>query len=421
MRTVKQLGVKDPSAIRFAYGLVVETERRKNLVDKFINTVVAPKKLSEYNLGIQAFLRLYVYQTRVHKSWGRINLKEAENIASLGRAILGWEVMREVEPHLGFLLTQKLEPIIETASNTEKVALQTFHPSWFVEYCFKLFGQQEALAFLEGSQSPPPTYIRINTLVAAEDATLQKLAAEGVELEKTALLNHTYRVITTKKPLNALPSYASGEFYVQDKASCFATQAAAPETDSTVFDICAAPGAKTTYIGQLMGNQGAIYSLDFSAKRMKTWQKETARMGSKIAEPLVADVTVSVPLVGEADLLILDPPCTSTGVFAKQPSAKWRLSPNSIKNMAEIQWQMINNCAEKVKDGGTLAYSTCSITLEENEGIIERFLKEHSEFKLVDIEPKIGYPGLNGLTQCQRLYPHIHQCNGFFIAKLKKQ
>ena len=170
-----------------------------------------------------------------------------------------------------------------------------------------------------------------------------------------------------------------------------------------------------------MNNQGTIISIDFSAKRMTTWKKETLRMGSKIAEPLVADVTVSVPLVGDADLLILDPPCTSTGVFAKQPSAKWRLSPNSIKNMAEIQWQMINNCAEKVKDRGTLAYSTCSITLEENEGIIERFLKEHSEFKLVDVEPKIGLSGLNGLVQCQRLYPHLHQCNGFFLAKLKKQ
>jgi len=421
MRTVKQLGIRDPVVIRFAYGLVVETERRKNLLDRFVNAVGAPKKIGEYNLGIQAFLRLYVYQTRVHKNWGKTNVKEAENIASLGRAILGWEVMREVEPYLGFLLTQKIEPILETANDMEKVALQTFHPAWFVEYCFKLFGQQEAVAFLEGSQSPPPTYVRINTLAAAEDATVHKLAVEGVELEKIAALQHTYKVLATKKPLNALPSYASGEFYIQDKASCFATQAAAPETGSTVFDICAAPGAKTTYIAQLMNNQGTIISIDFSAKRMTTWKKETLRMGSKIAEPLVADVTVSVPLVGDADLLILDPPCTSTGVFAKQPSAKWRLSPNSIKNMAEIQWQMINNCAEKVKEGGTLAYSTCSITIEENEGIIERFLKEHSEFKLVDIEPKIGLSGLNGLVQCQRLYPHLHQCNGFFLAKLKKQ
>jgi 16S rRNA (cytosine967-C5)-methyltransferase len=267
----------------------------------------------------------------------------------------------------------------------------------------------------------PPTYIRINTLAAAEEATVQKLNAEGVELEKTPLLNYTYKVLASKKPLNALPSYAEGLFYVQDKASCFATQAANPKPGNTLFDVCAAPGAKTTFLAQLMQNQGAIYSVDFSAKRMKTWKKETSRMGTKIAEPVVADAMVSVPLLGEADLVVLDPPCTSTGVFGKQPSAKWRLSPNSIRNMSELQWQMINNCAEKVAKGSILAYSTCSITLEENEGIIERFLKEHPEFTLMDIEPKIGMPGLNGLTKCQRLYPHIHQCNGFFIAKLQKQ
>ena len=329
--------------------------------------------------------------------------------------------MREIEPFLGFLLTKKLESITQNISEAERISLQTFHPVWFVEYCIKLFGHDQAIAFLNGSMKSPPTYIRVNTLTATEEATVQKLTQEGVELEKTPLLNYTYKVLSSKKPLNALPSYAAGSFYVQDKASCFATQAANPKPGNTVFDVCAAPGAKTTFIAQLMQNQGNIYSLDFSSKRMKTWKKETTRMGTKIAEPLVADATLSVPLLGEADLVILDPPCTSTGVFAKQPSSKWRLSPNSIQNMSELQWQMINNCAEKVATGGVLAYSTCSITVEENEGIIERFLKEHPEFTLMDIEPKIGMPGLNGLTQCQRLYPHIHQCNGFFIAKLQKQ
>jgi 16S rRNA (cytosine967-C5)-methyltransferase len=420
MRTVKQLGVKDPSAIRFAYGLVVETERRKNLVDRVINETVAPKKIGEYNLGIQAFLRLYVYQTRLVKSWEKINLKEAENIANMGRAILGWQTMREVEPFLGFLLTKKLSSIMEKANEVEKISLQTFHPVWFVEYCIKLFGQNEAITFLNGSMKTPPTYIRINTLKATEESTLQKLKEESVELQKTEPLKFTYKVLSTKKPLNALPSYAEGLFYIQDKASCFATQVANPQPGNIVFDVCAAPGAKTTFIAQLMQNQGNIISVDFSPKRMKTWQKENKRMGAKIANPLVADISVSIPVLGEADIVVLDPPCTSTGVFAKQPSAKWRLSPKSIQNMSGLQWQMINNCADKVAKGGFIAYSTCSVTMEENEGIIERFLREHPEFTLADIEPKIGMPGLNGLTKCQRLYPHIHQCNGFFIAKLQK-
>ena len=420
-RTIKQLGASDPNAIRFAYGLVVETTRRRNLIDKFVNTVAAPKKIGEYNLGIQSFLRLYVYQTRVAKNWAKINLQEAESIASLGRSILGWETVREVEPILGFLLTRQLEPILKAANDVERVSLQTFHPSWFVRYCYRLFGRNEAIAFLEGSVNPPPTYIRVNTLAAAEEAIVQKLEAEGVKIEKAEPLKFTYKIGEMKKPLNTLPSYKEGLFYIQDKASCFAAEAADPKPGNVVFDVCAAPGAKTTYLAQLMHNEGSIGSVDFSNRRMKVWKKEAARMGAKIAEPVIADACAALPFNTQADLVVLDPPCTSTGVFAKQPSAKWRLRPKSIEKMAAIQWKMINSCAEKVAAGGALTYSTCSITVEENEMIIERFLKWHPEFTLAEITPKVGLPGLRGLTKCQRLYPQLHQCNGFFIAKLQKE
>ena len=143
-------------------------------------------------------------------------------------------------------------------------------------------------------------------------------------------------------------------------------------------------------------------------------------MGVKIAQPVITDARVSLPFELEADVVVLDPPCTSTGVFGKLPSAKWRLRPRSIEKMTEVQWRMINNCAERVKAGGVLAYSTCSITVEENELIVERFLKWHSEFALTEITPKMGLPGLRGLEKCRRLYPHVHECNGFFIAKLQK-
>jgi 16S rRNA (cytosine967-C5)-methyltransferase len=420
-KTIKQLGLKEPNAIRYAYGLVVETTRRRNLMDKFVNTVVAPKKIGEYNLGVQAFLRLYVYQTRVQKNWGKINLQEAQHIASLGRAILGWQTLREVEPFLGFLLTRQLEPILKAPRDEERVSLETFHPSWFVKYCYSLMGRSEAIAFLKGSMNPPPAYIRVNTLAETEEAITRKLEAQGVKLEKTVSLKHTYKVLETKQPLSALLSYREGLFYVQDKASCFAAEAADPKQGNTVFDVCAAPGAKTSYLAQLMQNNGAIYSVDFSSRRMQTWKRETARMGAKIAEPIIADACGTLPFSSEADLVVLDPPCTGTGIFAKQPSAKWRISPKSIEKMAEIQWNMINSCAEKTASGGVLIYSTCSIAVEENEMIIEQFLREHREFSLAEIEPKIGLSGLRGLTQCRRLYPHIHQCNGFFIAKLQKQ
>lgn len=225
----------------------------------------------------------------------------------------------------------------------------------------------------------------------------------------------------TRKPLAQTRSFREGLFYVQDKASCLAVEVANPKPGDVVLDVCAAPGAKTTYIVQLMKNLGTIYSIDYSRRRMNAWKYEMKRMGVENTEPVIADAQKPLPVEVDADLVILDPPCTSTGAFGKTPSAKWRLTKQSVFNMAKIQWNMLNNCAEKVKEGGCLVYSTCSISLEENEMLLERFLKWNLNFTLVDTVPRTGLPGFRGQDRCQRLYPQLHSCNGFFVAKMMKE
>jgi 16S rRNA (cytosine967-C5)-methyltransferase len=419
-KTVNQLDINDPDAIKFAHMLVCETVRRQNFIDSFINEALKPDSITEFNLGIQSFLQLYVYQTRIAKNWPKIDIEEAENIARMGRSILGWKALRKIEHVLGVLLTQRPVSVLEGASDEERIGLMTFHPAWFVKYCFRLFGRKEAITMLEANMQPPPTYVRLNTLRADENAILQKLSEERIRVKKVEQLKYAYAVLDTKKPLTCTVSFREGLFYIQDKASCFAAEVANPRPGMIVLDVCAAPGAKTTYLAQLMQNRGAIYSLDYSKRRMNVWKNEVALMGVEIAVPTISDGSGPLPLTIEADMVVLDPPCTSTGSFGKLPSAKWRLTRRSVEKMAQIQWQMINNCAERVKPGGALIYSTCSITVEENEIIVERFLKWHPEFSLTDISSKMGLPGLRGLEECRRLYPHIHQCSGFFIARLSR-
>jgi 16S rRNA (cytosine967-C5)-methyltransferase len=420
-RTAKQLDVSDVNTLRFAHGLLCETVRHLNFIDRFINEVLKPKAVSEFTLGVQSFLRLYVYQMRIAKKWSKIDVEEAKNVVRLARSILGWKTLQKVEPFLGLLLTENPALVLQGLGDEERVGLLTFHPTWFVRYCFKLFGRKEALAMLEANLENPPTYIRLNTLKGNENEILEKLAEDKVKTEKVKGLIHTYKVLGTKQPLTRTKSFQEGLFYIQDKASCFAAEVANPKPGMVILDVCAAPGAKTTYLAQLMQNRGTIYSIDYLRRRMSVWEKEVTRMGVEIAEPIIADACSPLPFAVEADMVILDPPCTSTGAFAKLPSAKWRLTARSVEKMAEIQWQMLGKSAEKVKPGGILVYSTCSITVEENEMLIERFLKWHPEFSLAEIEPKIGLPGLRGMEKCRRLYPHIHECNGFFIAKLLKR
>ena len=416
MKAVKQLRLKYSEAIGLAHKLVYETMRRKNFIDRFASTALAPHSLEHFNLDIRAFLRLYIYQTKFVKA----GFKDAVKMASLGRSILGWRELQEVEVALGKILKMEPESILEGLGFEERIGLVTGHPTWFVSYSIQLLEKNEASRFLESSNRFLPTYIRINTLKGTETSLLRRLTEEGIVLEEVKQLNHTYKVVETAKPLVRTESFRNGLFYIQDKASSLAVEVADPLPRMTVLDICAAPGGKTTYFAQLMKNEGTIYSVDYSKKRMQIWDIETKRMGVKIAVPIVLDARVYFPLKISADLVFLDPPCSGTGVFSRSPSARWRITKDSVNKMADIQWRMLNESLKCVKEGGFLVYSTCSITVEENEILVEKLLKLHPELELVNTTPKLGVSGLRDLTKCQRLYPHMHDCSGFFVAKLVK-
>ncbi|TRO45984.1 NOL1/NOP2/sun family putative RNA methylase [Candidatus Bathyarchaeota archaeon] len=417
IKIIKQLKIKDPKAIGLAHRLVTETLRKKNFIDFILNTVLEPQQLNDLKIQTQTFLRLYFYETKLSDS----NIDKAQRIAQMGRKILGWWKLNDIESVLGKLLSINTENAIKELEETEKVALKTYHPPWFVKYCYRLFGRAEALKFLEKSAYITPVYIRLNTLKATNEVLIKKIQDEQITFEKVSQLKHTYKLLETKKPLTRTESFKQGLFFIQDKASCLAAEVADPKQYTTVLDICAAPGSKTTYLAQLMNNTGNVFSFDYSSRRIRVWKREAKRMGTKNVQPIVSDVRTGLPLKVFADLVILDPPCTSTGTFGKNPDAKWRLTKRSILGMSRIQAQMLDNCKDYVKKGGFLVYSTCSITIEENEMIIQNFLKYNPEFKLVEPNPRIGLPGLRGLTKCQRLYPHIHECNGFFIAKMEKE
>jgi 16S rRNA (cytosine967-C5)-methyltransferase len=419
-RTIKQLNVSDLNSVRLANILVYETTRRRNFIDAFINQALKPKTIDQVRLGVQAFLRLYVYQTRIAKNWARVDAKEAESIVKLARAILEWKTLQKVEGVLGVLLTQKPEVLFRDVSDEGRVGLLTFHPSWFVRYCFRLFGRHEAIAILEANRQPPPTYIRLNTLKAKEKEIAEKLAGEGITTRKAEHLRHVYEVVKTGKALTSADSFKEGLFAIQDKSSCLAVEAADPKPKTIVLDICASHGAKTTHMAQLMRNHGVVCSIDYSDSKMAMLKAEVTRMGVRIAQPVIANACNLSSLGVEADVVMLTPPSTKTGAFGTVPSAKWKITSHYVDRMSEIQWSIINSAAEKVKPKGIFVYSTNSITVEENEMLIERFLKWHPEFSLTDITPNIGAPGLRGMEKCQRLYPHLHRCNGSFIAKLVK-
>lgn len=416
IRTSKQLGIRDTDSLKMAQAMIIETTRRLNVIDKAANIILSPRSLEDYTMGVKNFIRLYLYWTKFHKS----NIDQASALLNAGRNILGWKELSPVEFAFGRVLSLNISSVFSGSEGSNRLALETFHPSWYVEYCLKLLGRVEALRLLQASNEIPPVYIRINTLVGRESDLVAELAKEGVELEPHGNVSSVYRVVK-KNSLTSLDAHKRGLFHIQDLSSCLVAIAAEPSQGNTVLDVCSAPGSKTSHIAQLIGNDGRILAIDRSARRIQFWKSEMRRLRVNIGEPIIADAEQQLPLSNVADIVILDPPCSNTGVFGKSPVMKWSIGMRTIGRMAMIQARMIENCAKYVKPRGKLLYSTCSITTEENEFVIESFLKRHPEFKLVDTGLKFGLPGLRGQILCRRLYPHLHNCNGFFVAKLERE
>jgi len=415
-KTIRLLGAEDYGAISSANRLVRETLRRQNLIDKIIHTVLDPQLVEGLGLVARSFLRLYTYQARL-SGRGKVH---PSALVKFGREIFGWEEMALIEEALGKILSLDVKTLFAGIGDDERIGLETFNPAWFVQYCTRLLGRYEALRLLRKNIEIPPVYVRLNSLKGDEKEILARISSEGVTAQPVENLRFFYRVIKAKVPLTRLEAFREGLFFIQDKSSCLAVEVCGARPGFTVLDVCAAPGAKTTYLSQLMENSGRICSIDYSGMRIGVLKRELERMGVKIVHPMVADACRSLPLNVEADVLVLDPPCSSTGVFWKNPLAKWRVEPRLIRQMAATQYTMLENCADHVKQGGVLVYSTCSITMEENEMLVERFLKRNPSFTLVRAEPWVGLPALRGQTDAQRLYPHIHDSNGFYVAKLVK-
>jgi len=263
-KVARQLKIQDAKVVGLAYKLVFETLRRRNLLDFIINQALAPHTLGDFKLGPQAFLRLFTYETRFVDS----GFSKAGSMAKLGRSILGWRAVKGVEEALGRILSIQFDTALKKVGDEERIVLLTCNPLWFVKYCFQLLGRSEALKFLESATRPSPIYLRINTLKAPEESILKKLESERIRTEKVSQLAHTYKLIEAKEPLVRTRSFREGLFYIQDMASCLAAEIADPASGMTVLDVCAAPGAKTAYMAQLMENEGKIYSVDYSKRRM---------------------------------------------------------------------------------------------------------------------------------------------------------
>ncbi len=304
----------------------------------------------------------------------------------------------------------------ETENAVLSVALTEFHPEWLVKRWFEQFGQEDAKALCKYDNLPQLT-LRVNTLKTTRAELLKSLNNAGFEAQKSQWCEDGI-VCTKTAGLNAFMEQYPDSFYMQDESSMLVAHAVNPQPGMTVFDLCAAPGGKTTHMAQLMQNKGVIYACDIHAHKIKLIEENAQRLGIDIIKPVLQDAAVFKPDWSEqADCVLVDAPCSGFGVLRRRAEARWRKTKKDLKVFAPLQKSILKTAARYVKPGGRLVYSTCTLEAAENQELTAAFLAENPDFELAGFK----HP-LTGETVSElQLLPQRDNVDGFYICVMQRK
>jgi len=289
-------------------------------------------------------------------------------------------------------------------------------PDWLIDMWDRAYGQENTDKLLEASFGGVETTLKVNTLKTNSDELIELLQKENVISKKCDIIDNAL-VVENGGALHKTSCYKNGLFHVQDIASQLCCMALDVKENDTVLDICSAPGGKSFTLAEMMNNTGRIYSFDVYDHRLRLIEKGAERLGITCIDTQRNDGSVFNPDIPFADKILCDVPCAGLGVIRKKPEIRYKKS-DEVDKLSDLQYSILCVSAKYLKNNGTLVYSTCSLNPDENEKIVERFLSEHSNFKLIKVHP--GLKRYVDDTDYISLMPHIHGCDGFFIAALKR-
>ena len=381
------------------YGVVTWKLTLEYIIQKYSKTKI--KKMSDWVKNI-LYLGSYqiIFLDKVPKSAAvneSVNLCKKYNFKSVG---LVNAILRKIEK-------SDYKELSNITNSITRISLKYSMPEWIVKKFCDEYGEEETANICQNLNLRPNISVRINRLKGKMD-----LGEKGI-LED-------FRTITGTKNITKTKEYIEGNITIQDEAAGLSSFVLAPKEGEIVLDACSAPGGKSTYLAELMHNKGKIVAWDIYEERLKQVEQNAKRLGIDIIQTEVHDATkLKEEYVEKFDKILLDVPCLGLGVIRRKPDIKWNRQEEDIKEISDIQFNILKTCSKYLKRNGTLVYSTCSMLKEENDAIIEKFIKEEN-FETVNIEEQIPNEFSEITTKDMVQFLPSQKHDGFFITMLKK-
>jgi 16S rRNA (cytosine967-C5)-methyltransferase len=388
---------------RLTHELAAGVLRQRSALDQQL----APLVQREWSLVdplLQDILRVGAYQlTRLERVPAHAAVDTSVALARRARGTRAAGFVNAVLRRLS--QAAPVQPSRETGA-IPALANEYSHPTWLVERWLGRFGREQTEALLRWNNTPPAL------IAQPARESLERLdeqwRAAGINTE---LARYGAGIMPARTRPVELPGYREGHFIIQDPAQAQLTRFVDPPAEAVVYDACAAPGGKTIALGRTV----QVVAGEINRHRARRLAENLARAGSGREHVVVADARQ--PPIRAVGVVLVDAPCTGTGTFARHPDARWRVTPEALARITELQRELLAGTADLVPPGGLLVYSTCSVEPEENEIQVERFLKEHPEFHR---EPgPVAAPELLSARGDLRILPQLHGMDGAYAARLR--
>ncbi|NMB41631.1 MAG: 16S rRNA (cytosine(967)-C(5))-methyltransferase RsmB [Firmicutes bacterium] len=398
-----------------SYGVV----QRLNTLD-WVLALYLSHPLEKLTIWIRNILRMGAYQLlfldRIPDSAAvDESVKLAHRFGHKGVAGLVNAVLRKVST------SKKTLPWPSREKNLEHyISLRYSYPLWMVQRWLKNMGADETEAFCSACNTVPPLTVRTNTLRLSRAKLKEILLQEGTEA-KNCLYAAEGLEIKISERLFDLPSFREGFFQIQGEASMLAATSLNPQPGESVLDLCSAPGGKTIHMANLMQNQGNIVATDLYPHRLELVQKAAKHQGVKIIRTEKLDGR-SLPdeKIKAFERVLLDVPCSGLGVIRRKTDLKWRRQPEDIASLSQLQLRLLKEGFKALRPKGVLLYSACTIEPEETTDVINKFLEQEPSARPAMFSSLLP-EGLESKEGRIFLWPHKHNLDGFFLARIRKE